>query len=422
MKKIKHPWRSAATALLAVASAGTTATAHAQEKMSYSLFGTVGAAVSNRDYAYQRHIDSNGTLERDSVLGGQVDVQFTPEWSATLQAKVAPSIKRENRWDITPSWAFVSWRPNNDWLLRAGKLRIPLYLASENLDVGQSYDFARLPTDMYSISPTSDVIGLFITRSWAVGDADLSVDAYSGQARIWNRFYTRDTGAKYDVFKTKVSGLVLTWRADETMLRLGLHHADTEPRGSTVFYETAVYNPMGPGLGYYTPSGIAPKIVNDIVTVGVDQKLPGNWRVMGELGRSFQHKTDFGQNTLGGYVAVLKNMDRWTPYVYASSLKSLGAPERLHEALTQSSVPAYIPGADIINAGQRQLADGVPFYDQHSLALGTSFALTPRSKLKAEWLRTWVDKGSIMVDSQGTGQAVHDETIDVLSLSYSFAF
>ena len=420
MKKIKHPWRSAAMALLAVASAGA---AQAQEKMSYSLFGTVGAAVSNRDYAYQRHIDSGGTLERDSVLGGQVDVQFTPEWSATWQAKLAPSMREDNRWDLRTSWAFVSWRPNNDWLVRFGKLRIPLYLASENLDVGQSYDFARLPTDMYSISPTSDVTGLFVTRNWALGDSDLSLDAYTGEARIWNRFYTRDAGVDYDVFKTKVSGVVVTWRSDETVLRLGWHHADTEPRGSTQFYQTAEYSALPFGMGgYYLPSGISPKIVNDIVTVGVDQKLPNNWRVMGELGRSFQRKTDFGQNTVGGYVAVLKNLDRWTPYAYASALKSVGAPKRLHEALSQSSVPAILPQADTLNAVQRQLADGVPFYDQHSLAIGTSFALTPRSKVKAEWLRTWVDKGSIMVDSQGTGPAVHDETIDVLSLSYSFAF
>lgn len=417
---IKHPWKGMATALgLALLSATA---AHAQEKMSYSLFGTVGAAVSNRDYAYQRHIDSGGTLERDSVLGGQVDVQFTPEWSATLQGKLAPSMREENHWDLRTSWAFVSWRPNNEWLLRAGKLRIPLYLASENLDVGQSYDFARLPTDMYSISPTSDVTGLFITRNWALGESDLSLDAYTGQARIWNRFYSRDAGVDYDVFKTKVSGVVVTWRSDETVLRLGWHHADTEPRGSTVFYQSAEYQPLGPGFGMYLPTGTSPKIVNDIVTVGVDHKLPDSWRVMGEVGRSFQRKTDFGQNTVGGYVAVLKNLDRWTPYAYASALKSVGAPKRLHEALSQSSVPAFVPGADSYNMVQRQLADGVPFYDQHSLAIGTSFALTPRSKLKAEWLRTWVDKGSIMVDSPGTGPAVSDETIDVLSLSYSFAF
>lgn len=413
-----QPWRLAMACLLTLAAMG----AQAQQKMSYSLFGTVGAAVSNKGYKFQRATDSDGTFSRDSVLGAQVDVQFTPEWSATVQAKAAPSMRRDSRWDLNASWAFVSWRPNNDWLVRAGKLRIPLYLASENLDVGQSYDLARLPTDMYSISPTTDVIGLFLTRNWVLGDADLSLDAYTGGARIWNRFYTRDTGASYSEFSTRVSGVVLTWRGDETTLRMGWHHAATQPRGPNGFISTARYNAVMPGVGYYTPEGSPSEISNDIITVGVDLQLPGNWRVMAEVGRNVQHKTDFGANTLGGYVAVLKNLDRWTPYVVVSALKSVGAPRRLQEALSQSSVPAFIPQADVINAGQRMLADAVSFYDQHSLALGTSFSLSPRSKIKAEWLRTWVDKGSIMIDSPAFGASVSDETVDVFSLSYSFAF
>ena len=75
-----------------------------------------------------------------------------------------------------------------------------------------------------------------------------------------------------------------------------------------------------------------------------------------------------------------------------------------------------------INAIQGRIADSVPFYDQHSLAIGTSYALTPNSKLKAEWLRTWVGEGSSMVDSPRGGPAVADESIDVFSFSYNFAY
>ncbi|RZK99740.1 MAG: hypothetical protein EOP36_18315, partial [Rubrivivax sp.] len=119
-------------AVLALAASGSQA-AHAVD-FSYSAFGTIGAAVSNQDERYQRFIDSDVGFKRDSVLGAQVDAQFTPEWSATVQAKVAPSMRNDRHWDLSASWAFASWRPNNDWLLRAGKLRIPVYLSSENMD------------------------------------------------------------------------------------------------------------------------------------------------------------------------------------------------------------------------------------------------------------------------------------------------
>ncbi|MDI1259133.1 hypothetical protein [Aquabacterium sp.] len=397
-------------------------TAAQAQDFSYSAFGTIGAAISNQDYRYQRFIDSDGSLMRDTVLGAQLDVQFTPELSATVQGKLAPSARNDQDWDLTASWAFASWRPNNDWLLRAGKLRIPLYLSSENLDVGQSYEFARLPTEMYSIAPTTDVTGLYITRNWALGNSDLSLDVYSGQAKVWVRLNTRDTGTSFNKYDTRVSGSVLTWRAEDTMLRFSAHHAVTRPDGGPLnpVSTQSITTPFGP---VYDASGTTPKIRNDIITVGIDQQLPGNWRIMFEAERNIQHDTDLGANTAGGYIAVLKSMDKWTPYVSASVLKTVGAPARAHEALSQSSVPDLVPGVtDVINASQRRFADSIPFYDQHSLAIGSSYALTPHSKLKAEWLHTWVRKGSAMIDSPSAGPAVSNTGIDVLSISYNFAY
>lgn len=408
--------------MVALALAATSSLAAHAVDFSYSAFGTIGAAVSDRDYRYQRFIDSDGGFKRDSVLGAQVDAQFTPELSATVQVKVAPSMRNDEHWDLSASWAFASWRPNNDWLLRAGKLRIPVYLSSENMDVGQSYDFARLPTEMYSIAPTTDVTGLYITRNWTLPASELTVDVYSGQAKVWIRVASRDTGVGFYDYKTHVSGSVLTWRADDTMLRFGWHHAGTKSIDGPQNPQRLGYVSPMPGVGFYNISADTSRISNDILTIGLDQRLPDNWRVMLEMERNFQHKTDLGANTAGGYIALLKTLDRWTPYVAVSKLKTIGAPARLREALNQVSVPAYVPFADQINAGQRQLVDGIPFYDQHSLAIGTSYAITPHSKVKAELLHTWVKKGSAMVDSPANGPAVSDQGISVLSLSYNFAF
>jgi hypothetical protein len=421
----QHKTHLLKTALLVLV-AGGSLSAHALD-FSYSAFGTVGAAVSDQDYRYQRFIDSDGGFMRDSVLGAQVDAQFTPELSATVQAKIAPSMKDDQRWDLSAAWAFASWRPNNDWLLRAGKVRIPLYLSSENMDVGQSYDFARQPTEMYSIAPTTDVTGLYITRNWAIGASDLSLDVYSGQAKIWIRAASRDTGVGFYDYRTHVSGSVLTWRAEDTMLRFGWHHAGTRSIDGPENPQRLAYNPIMPGVGFYSVGSYTDRISNDIITVGLDQRLEGNWRLMLEMERNFQHKTDLGANTAGGYIALLKTLDKWTPYVAASVLKTVGAPARLRESVNQVDGNALVPfvgqvGAGMISAGQRQLVDGIPFYDQHSLAIGTSYAITPHSKVKAELLHTWVKKGSSMIDSPGNGPALSDQGINVLSLSYNFAF
>ena len=41
-----------------------------------SGFGTLGWARSNRDWAYQRFIDRDGTFKSDTLLGGQLDLRW----------------------------------------------------------------------------------------------------------------------------------------------------------------------------------------------------------------------------------------------------------------------------------------------------------------------------------------------------------
>ena len=134
-RQMLHSLMRAATVVAAL----TAAPAHAVDA-TWSGFATFGYAESNSDYTYQRFIDRDGTLKRDTLLAGQLDLRLASEWSATLQLRAAAADNDDSRWRIEPSWAFVAWRPNNDWLLRAGKMRVPLYFHSESLDVGVAHD------------------------------------------------------------------------------------------------------------------------------------------------------------------------------------------------------------------------------------------------------------------------------------------
>ena len=79
------------------------------------------------------------------------------------------SSRSDDRWRAKAAGEFVAWRPDNDWLVRAGKMRLPPHLHSESLDVGVATDMARLPYKMYSLAPTNDFTGLSIGRSFAWG-------------------------------------------------------------------------------------------------------------------------------------------------------------------------------------------------------------------------------------------------------------
>lgn len=420
--------------LAAAAGAALTLPSLAQD-VSLSGFGTLGYAQSNRSWTYQRFVDDGGTLQRDTRLGVQIDARLAPEWSATVQASLAPSISSDRQWDVSLPWAFLSWRPSNDLLLRAGKLRLPLLLYSESLDVGTTFEFARLPTEVYSLSPTSDVIGLAISKSWLGETRDVDVEAYVGRAKSSWRIYTRDAvpglraqGAGFEDIDLLLAGVLMTVREGDNRYRLSAHRVDVQRKGGPMDV-TYPYVPIGGGLGYYQVSNMQPGpgvpteegVLNYTFTAGVELALPRNFTLVGEAMRRKVTRMTTGTDSWAAYTALLKRIGPWTPYIYASCIRSSGDSRALSTALNGNTLPDFVPNAAMLNAGQRAAADGLTVFEQSSWAIGTSYTLAPGQKLKAEWLRSRTGSASAFVDAPA-GESSGHRTIDVLSFSYNFTF
>lgn len=426
--------RACAAALLVLAAVP----AFAQEglQVSASAFGTLGWAQSDSEIPYQG-IDDGGTARRDSVFGAQLDLQFSPRWSATVQARLAPSQRHESAWDLRASWAFVAWRPDNDWLLRAGKVRAPFFLRSENLDVGLTYDELRLPAELYSLAPTNDFAGASVARSWSLASGDLTLEAYRGTTSLTKRFSLRSglppalpSGPIYRDVCTTVQGVVATWRGPSASGRIGLHHARTErPDGSADFLVRPSWAPLGPGIGYWQTSNQLPgpgvesvsHISNLVLFAGAEAQLGGGWRVAAELGRVRQRNTELGLNATGGYVTVYRGLGRFTPYLSLAGLDTDGAGARWSRELDGTRVPALLPGADALNASMQLTADTLPMYRQSSLALGSSVAITPSSKLKLEWMHVRT-RNSRMLDLPAGEPLEKPRSLNVGSVSVSAVF
>lgn len=118
------------------------------------------------------------------------------------------------------------------------------------MDVGVTYAAARLPSELYSQSPTMDFTGASFVKNWIVGDNELYLDGYWGNADMPWRHYSRDTATpSWSPLKNKAKGLLLTFHQDENVYRAGLHTADiwnAEGNGLTV---NLVSNPPPPHSG-----------------------------------------------------------------------------------------------------------------------------------------------------------------------------
>lgn len=411
--------------------------AHASvaQELSLSGFGTIGYASSNRPYAYQRFIDSGGTFMRDSRLGIQLDARLAPEWSATVQATLAPAIDHDRQWDVSLPWAFVSWRPDNDWLLRAGKLRLPLLRYSESLDVGTTFNFARLPIEVYSLAPTADVTGVAVARSWLGEVRDISLEAYVGRADSNWRFFRRDEvpgtrprGAWFERIDMWLAGALLSVRQGEHRFRFSVHRGDVR-RSDGPIPVNYPFVPVADGAGYYQVSdtlagpGVptADRVLNYTFTLSAEVALPRAFTLTGEAVRRRVTRVTLGTDSWAAYLALQKQIGRWTPYVSVSRILSSAASREAYAAVNTNRLPAALSGAAALNPTQRAGADGLNVFDQRSWAVGTAYALTSQQKLKAEWLHSQTGSASDFIDAPAGENSGH-RSVDVLSLSYHFTF
>lgn len=406
---------------------------------SLSGYGTIGSAISDQNYNYQRYIDNKGSLKRDTIFGAQLNTQFNPEWSATLQVKVAPPelLSDNQNWQPTLTWAFLSYRPTNDWLFRVGKLRIPFYLNSENANIGTTYVPARLPVEVYATASTVDFIGASFAKTWQLNENEFILDGYWGKAEreSW-RFYARDpgnvlttsgaTGEFFAPLAIESKGLRLSLNRGGNTFLAGVHFADTTARnGTTLGPSTYAPAPAGgcapigipPAVigDYYCPAGDGPsKIQTVTANLGASIDLGHGFRTIGEYVRRKNEGSTLSPDSKGFYLSLQKEIGDWTPYLTYAKLTTKN--RNLYQAV--NGVQTIIPA---VNAFERNLADAMVVYDQNTWALGTSYSLGSNSKIKAEWSVVQTGIASSFIDAPPDRES-GDQRINVLSLSYNFTF
>ena len=390
--------------------------------------------------SYLRFSDSGGSLKTDSRLAGQLDVRLTPALSATLQMKLAPAADADQGSALTASWAFVGWRPANEWLLRAGRMRVPLYLQSESLDVGVAYDMARLPVEMYSIVPSNEFDGLsgaYTMPLALLGGSELSIDGYAGRIATTARLWTRDgapplqpPGANFRRIDVRLYGAVLSLRNADTTLRLSVNDARTKPVDGNPLPVSVPFVQIAPGLGYFRVNEALPgppietvdRLRNIITTVGVDHRFGGGWRVTAEIARNRQLRTNVGANTSGGYIALAREVQDFTPYVSYGQLRTHDPQMDMYRKLLAVQLPGFIPGAAQINASQRLFAESIYAAQQQSWSLGTSWNAPWGGTLKVEWTRTDVGEVSRLLDTPPGRPGLRDDHFSTTTINYSRAF
>ncbi|MEO6623435.1 MAG: hypothetical protein ABIN37_01180 [Burkholderiaceae bacterium] len=396
----------------------------------YSLlgFGTVGYAISDQKAPYLRYIDKQGTFKADSLIGLQAEVQINPQWGATVQVVGSAPRSRDENLEATIRWAFVSYRPSNEWLIRAGRIRPPVLMNTQNAEVGMTYDAARLPAEVYSLSPVYDIDGVAVTRSWSSDSAEVSLDGYIGRSKIRQRTpFQRDASQtfvpdKYFPEAIMFRGLVLSYGSSAFVVRAGAHYASLRPDKGRIFVEdpSPMDFPAPPPFGgtLFVPGAITKEVNVTALTLGGEMRRDA-WRAYGELGRRMVSGTNMGPASTGAQVSLAYEYGNLMPYVTASRLASASSVQKYYKQLRATPVPIGAQGPPLFLPATYHgvFADAIYLYDQRSIMIGASYKFTANSKLKVELMRTKVGLASALVDGD-----VHHKSFNVLSMSYNFVF
>lgn len=213
---------------LAICLASTSAFALEQGEALINGFGTVGVTHlggedDGRGYGISGQTNDSWRGDQLSKFGAQLTYGVTDTVGLTLQTTAKAYA---DEWKANLEWAYLSWQSTDNLMVRVGRLRTPVYMYSESIDVGFSYPWLRLPDEVYSQVQLSNYEGADLVYNLPLSFATLSFQLAGGVAK--NRdYYVYDE--EFDIDYDNVFGSSVSLATNDFgTLRIGYVEADIE--------------------------------------------------------------------------------------------------------------------------------------------------------------------------------------------------
>lgn len=283
------------TAIVGAVLAGAHAGACAQAKWTFGGFGTLAAVHSTElqaDYTAspispgQAGYSKQWAFDVDSRIGAQLGVQFDRRWSAVVQVVQEKGL--DNSFEPVLNWANVKFQVTPELSLRAGRIALPLFLAADYRKASYALPWLRTPVELYSLMPISNSDGIDASYRWNAAGFKHETQLLVGRAPV--RLNQEARG------KTKnLIGITHNATAGALTLRATVARSMLEIEGAEPFFDA--FRSFGPpGQALADRFDIARRNVR-VLGAGFSYD-PGNWFVMGEIGR-IDTRSMLGDQTAG---------------------------------------------------------------------------------------------------------------------------
>ena len=160
----------------------------------------------------------------DSIFGLQSKIDISDKLSITGQFVA----RGTDNYQAEVEWAYAKLKLNNAWAIRAGRMRFPLFLLSDSLEIGYSYPWVRPPLDVYSQIPRqlTSYNGMDVIFSKVFGEMYTSLQVSIGR----EDFTDEETDANGNFAKVfnlnkNYKGLKITLDIDEISFQASWNNA-----------------------------------------------------------------------------------------------------------------------------------------------------------------------------------------------------
>ena len=172
-----------ATAVLSVL------TSTSAQAIQFDGFITAGAAIHDDTDNKNIYIGSLGdrgitedlTFETDTRFGLQISSDVTEDMSVVAQL-LGTGV--DGNFNAVIEWAYIDYEVNDVASIHVGKIKQPVYLVNDYVEVGYAYPWIRPPSEVYyQNNPLNTVNGIELLLQFPVGPGTLSFQPYLGSNR-----------------------------------------------------------------------------------------------------------------------------------------------------------------------------------------------------------------------------------------------
>ncbi len=128
-----------------------------------------------------RGISEDLSFERDSRFGLQISSDVAENMSVVAQILGRAD---QSNFNAIVEWAYVDYKFNDIASVHVGKIKQPVYLVNDYVEVGYAYPWIRPPQEVYLLNnPLNTVNGIELLLQIPVGSGTLSFQPYIGSNR-----------------------------------------------------------------------------------------------------------------------------------------------------------------------------------------------------------------------------------------------